>query len=176
MLSADRNKTADAAYMTVTLRQLDTDNWVALDNLYLGYTDEPYLYGDPDSYLDTPASVSGEENKVKAELARSELELIDLLEKSGLESFDQLKSGESSEMNPEIAEILTYVIRELDEEGKIECDCPTDTEGDYEIEFLANSLRISCKCCKAEKEINVGSLMQAHALLEADKLTLESKT
>lgn len=139
------------------------------------FKDELFIL--PCPYSDLTVAVSGEENKVKAELARSELELIDLLEKSGLESFDQLKNDESGkEMNPEITEILTYVIRELDEEGKIECDCPSDTEGEYEIEFLADSLRISCKCCKAEKKINVGSLMQAHALLEADKLTLKSKT
>ena len=72
MLSADRNKTADAAYMTVTLRQLDTDNWVALDNIYLGYTDEEYLYGDPESYLDSPEGITGEENKGKGEYYNSD--------------------------------------------------------------------------------------------------------
>ena len=129
----------------------------------------------PCPYSDINIAVMGNEDHVKAELSRSELELLDMLEKNGLDSFESLRA-DAFLTDPQVLDIITYVIRELDEEGKIECDCPSDTEGEYEIEFLADSLRISCKCCKAEKKINVGSLMQAHALLEADKLTLKSKT
>ena len=130
----------------------------------------------PCPYSDVTIAVTGEENKVKAELSRSELELLELLEKSGLDNFDELHNDSGFEPNPEIMEILTYVIRELDEEGKIECLCPADAEGDYEIEFLKDSLIIRCKRCGAQKEINLGSTMQAHALLEADKLVLEPTT
>ena len=67
VVSADKNRTSSYDYVTLTLRELDTDNWIAVDNFYLGHTDEPYLYGDPDSYLDTPDSVSGVENNGKGE-------------------------------------------------------------------------------------------------------------
>lgn len=127
----------------------------------------------PCPYSDITIAVTGEENRVKAELSRSELELIDLLEKSGIDSFDELHSPQDFEPNPEIEEIVTYMIRELDEEGRIKCLCPPELEGDYEIEFLGDSLIIRCKRCGAQKEINLGSTIQAHALLEADKLTLD---
>ena len=130
----------------------------------------------PCPYSDITIAVSGEENRVKAELSRSELELIELLEKSGLNSFDELHKEQGFEANPEIEEIITYMIRELDEEGKIECLCPKELEGDYEIEFLDESMIIRCKRCGAQKEINLGSIMQAHAFLEADKLVLEPTT
>ena len=130
----------------------------------------------PCPYSDITIAVSGEENRVKAELSRSELELIELLEKSGLNSFDELHKEQGFESDPEIEEIVTYMIRELDEEGKIECLCPKDIEGDYEIEFLDESMIIRCKRCGAQKEINLGSIMQAHVLLEADKLVLEPTT
>ena len=130
----------------------------------------------PCPYSDITIAVSGEENRVKAELSRSELELIELLEKSGLNSFDELHKEQGFEANPEIEEIITYMIRELDEEGKIECLCPKEIEGDYEIEFLDESMIIRCKRCGAQKEINLGSIIQAHVLLEADKLVLEPTT
>ena len=127
----------------------------------------------PCPYSDITIAVTGEENRVKAELSRSELELIELLEKSGIDSFDELHRDQGFESNPEIEEIVTYMIRELDEEGKIECLCPPELEGDYEIEFIGETLIIRCKRCGAQKEINLGSTIQAHALLEADKLTLD---
>ena len=127
----------------------------------------------PCPYSDITIAVTGEENRVKAELSRSELELIELLEKSGIDSFDELHRDQGFESNPEIEEIVTYMIRELDEEGKIECLCPPELEGDYEIEFIGETLIIRCKRCGAQKEINLGSTIQAHALLKADKLTLD---
>ena len=130
----------------------------------------------PCPYSDITIAVTGEENRVKAELSRSELELIELLEKSGIESFDELHKEQGFEVDPEIEEIIAYMIRELDEEGKIECLCPKDIESDYEIEFIEASMIIRCKSCGAQKEINLGSTIQAHALLEADKLVLEPTT
>ena len=65
--SADKNKTSPNDYFIITLRQFDDDNWVAYDNLYLGYTDEAYIYGDPDSYVETPEGITGDENKGKGE-------------------------------------------------------------------------------------------------------------
>ena len=68
------------------------------------------------------------------------------------------------------------MLRELDEEGKIECNCQKDAEGDYELEFLENVAKISCKNCGCQKSIPTDSLMAAHDLLNADKLKLEPKS
>ena len=130
----------------------------------------------PCPYSDINIAVTGETNKVKAELARSELELLELLEKSGVSSLDALHKSNDSYSNPEALEIISFMIRELDEEGKIECDCPEDSEKDYELEFLENVAKISCKNCGCQKNIPTDSLMAAHDLLDADKLKLEPKS
>lgn len=127
----------------------------------------------PCHYSGINIAMMGESNKVKAELARTELELLDMLEKSGLESFDDIKSEETSLSDPQVLEILVYVIKELDEEGRISCRCPEDSGKEYEIEFLRESMRVSCKCCGASKEIATGSLIDAHEFLHADRLELE---
>ncbi len=126
----------------------------------------------PCHYSGINIGMMGETNSVKAELARTELELLDMLEKSGIEGFEDIK-GEQSLSDPQVLEILLYVIKELDEEGKISCRCLPDAEREYEIEFLRDSMRVTCKVCGASKEIPTASLIDAHEFLNADSLVLE---
>lgn len=126
----------------------------------------------PCPYSDINICMMGESNHVKAELSRTELELLDFLEKSGIGSFDELK-GEQLLTDPQITEIVTYVVKELDAEGKIHCRCPEGIEGDYELEFGREGVRVSCKRCGAEKQIAADSLIGAHEFLNADSLELE---
>ena len=114
----------------------------------------------------------GDANKVKAELAKTELELLDMLEKSGVKDLEEIR-GERTLSDPQVLEILVYVIKELDEEGRIRCLCPEESEKEYEIEFLRESMKVTCKCCGAHKEIPTASLIDAYAFLEADSLVLE---
>ena len=130
------------------------------------------LFSLPCPYSGMNIAVMGETEHVKAELSRSELELLDLLEENGVDGFSALRS-EQSVSDPQIMEILTYMIKELDEEGKISCKCNSDEEGDYELEFLPDSLRISCKRCGASVDIPTGSLIDAHEFLYTDSLELK---
>lgn len=126
----------------------------------------------PCPYSDINICMMGESNHVKAELSRTELELLDFLEKSGIGSFDELK-GEQLLSDPQITEIITYVVKELDAEGKIKCRCPEGTEGDYELEFGRDGVSVTCKKCGAQKKIAADSLIDAHEFLNADLLELE---
>jgi hypothetical protein len=130
------------------------------------------LFALPCPYSGMNIAVMGETNRVKAELSRSELELLDLLEKNGIESFDAIH-GEQPVSDPQVEEIITYMIKELDDEGKIFCNCESDTEGDYEIEFLDSAIRVTCKKCGASAEIPTGSLIDAHEFLYVDELVLK---
>ena len=65
------------------------------------------------------------------------------------------------------------MLRELDEEGKIECNCKKGDEGDFELEFFDNIARISCKRCGCKKEFKTDSISTAQELLGIDKLTLD---
>ena len=128
----------------------------------------------PCPYSNINICMMGETNHVKAELSRTEIELLDMLEKSGLESFDALHGEEQSVFDPQVTEIVTYVIKELDEEGRIHCKCNNDgLESEYEAEIRPDGVFVSCKKCGASKFIATDSLINAHAFLNADSLELE---
>ena len=127
----------------------------------------------PCPYSDINICVMGETNRVKAELSRTELELLDLLEKSGLDSFEPLQGGEQYLSDPQVTEIVTYVIKELDEEGLIKCRCGEGEEGEYDAEIGRNGITVTCKKCGASKFIPTDSLISAHDFLQTDSLELE---
>ena len=113
----------------------------------------------------------GEINHVKAELSRSELQLMELIEQSGT-TLEALR-GEEFLHDPQVLEIVTYVLRELDEDGKIRCHCPEGVEGDYEVEIGEDSIRVVCKRCGASKTLPADSLIAANEFLYIDSLELE---
>ncbi|MBQ8818102.1 MAG: hypothetical protein IJZ83_05950 [Clostridia bacterium] len=126
----------------------------------------------PCPYCDVNVAMMGEENHVKAELSRTELQLLDMLEESGIDSFDSLRS-EQYLSDPQVLEIISYMIKELDEEGKIYCKCTEGTEGNYELEMTAEGMKVTCLNCGAFKVVPTNSLIQANDFLNADSLTLE---
>ncbi|MBE6530922.1 MAG: hypothetical protein E7679_02365 [Ruminococcaceae bacterium] len=131
----------------------------------------------PCPYSDINICMTGEQNKVKAELARTELELLDMLQENGLDNFD-IFHGEQTLTDPQILDIILFVINDLDAEGKIYCKCKTDpsaegAEGNYEVEMTPEGIKVSCKNCGAQKTIPSNSLINAHEFLNCDSLTLE---
>ena len=130
----------------------------------------------PCPYSDINIVVMGNEDHVKAELSRSELELLDLLEKSGMDSFEALH-GDSFLTDPQVLDIITYVVRELDEERKITCRCEKkdsdDEESVYDAEILEDGVKVTCRRCGASKLIPANSLIAANEFLNVDKLELE---
>ncbi|MBQ7384515.1 MAG: hypothetical protein IJV72_06970 [Clostridia bacterium] len=126
----------------------------------------------PCPYSDINICMIGEENKVKAELARTELELLDLLEEHGIDNFD-IFHQEQTLTDPQILDIILFVINDLDAEGKIFCKCEDNEEGDYEVEMTSEGIKVSCKKCGASKIIASNSLINAHEFLNCESLTLE---
>ena len=113
----------------------------------------------------------GEINKVKAELARSEMELLDILEKNGLDSFEAFHPEGNAKMeltDPQIFDIIMFVLNDLDAEGKIYCRCENGGEGDFEVEVLDDGIEVSCKRCGASRVIPTDGLLAANAFLNAD--------
>ena len=128
----------------------------------------------PCPYSDINICMMGDINYVKAELSRSELELLDMLEKSGLSSFEELHGEDENTLSdPQIREIVTYVIKELDEEGKIYCNCEDRNSGEYDAEIMRDGIRVTCAKCGAAKTIPTDSLISANEFLNADSLELE---
>lgn len=128
----------------------------------------------PCPYTDLNVGVMGEINHVKAELSRSELELADLMEKHGIDSFAALHGEQNeSEIDPQVLEVVLFVVRDLDEEGKIYCRCGEDDAREYDAEILPEGVRVTCRRCGAAALIPAGSVTEAQAFLECDALHLE---
>ena len=128
----------------------------------------------PCPYTDLNIGVMGEINHVKAELSRTELELLDLMEKNGIDSFSALhKEAEEAVSDPQVREVVLFVIRDLDEEGKIYCKCPPDVEHEYDAEILAEGVRVTCKKCGASHLVPTNSMTEAHEFLHCDALYLK---
>ena len=128
----------------------------------------------PCPYSDVNLAFMGETNLVKAELARSELALLDMLEKSGIENLEDIHGEEEMLTDPQILDIVMFVIHDLDAEGKIYCKCdPADNGREYDAEVLDEGVRVCCRKCAASRLIPTDSRLGAHAFLNADALHLE---
>ncbi len=128
----------------------------------------------PCPYTDLNIGVLGEINHVKAELARTELELLDLMEKHGVDSFSALHTEAKAVVtDPQVLEVVLFVIRDLDEEGKILCRCAEGEEREYDAEILDEGVRVSCRKCGASRVVPTASMTDAHDFLHADSLRLE---
>ena len=126
----------------------------------------------PCPYSSINVAMMGDVDHVKAERSRTELELLDMLEKSGIDSFDALR-GQNVFTDPQVMEIITYMIKELDDEGKISCKCEGEASKSYDLEMTPEGLLISCPACGASKLISTSSLIDAYEFINADELILE---
>ncbi len=125
-------------------------------------------------YSDLNIACIGDANLVKAELARGELELLDLMEKSGLQDFDSYRNDEESLSDPQILDIIMFVINDLDAEGKIFCKCdPNDEERQYDADVQNDGVCVTCRKCAASRFIPTDSCLGAYSFLNADALYLE---
>ncbi|MBP3376873.1 MAG: hypothetical protein J6L83_08930 [Clostridia bacterium] len=139
----------------------------------------------PCPYSDINIGFVGDENMVKAELARTELELLDMLEENGISDFKSLHGDEEDLPDSQVLDIVSYVIGDLDAEGKIYCKCypegreplPDDElvrdDSEYTVEVTNEGIEVSCAKCGAKKIIPTDSMLTAHAFLNSDFLKLE---
>jgi hypothetical protein len=156
-------------------------------NSSLFFSDELFVL--PCPYSDINIAFMGEMNQVKAELARTELELLDMLEENGITDFSALHGGEQDLPDPQILDIILFVIDDLDAEGKIFCRCNPDPaegtpcsadygewsgeESRYEAEVTDEGIKLTCRVCGASTVIPTDSMLSAHAFLNADSVHLQ---
>ena len=138
------------------------------------------LFCMPCPYTDINICCVGDENYVKAEMSRSELALLELLEQNGLTDFHELQEmGEDGAFptDPQVRDIVLFVIHDLDAEGKIKCHC-TDAAADrqYDADIENEGVRVSCRACGASRLIPTDSSLAAHDFLHCDSLDLTIDT
>lgn len=115
----------------------------------------------------------GSEGAIDTAVAENEAELAELAGENGIELLvgarDNLERDDDIP-DPQVIDVLRYVLSELVDEGNIHCRC--DDGGDYELQFGDGRVYIVCKKCGAELSIPSGSIYAAYAFLNADYVTL----
>ena len=92
---------------------------------------------------------------------------------AALENLKEINK-EKDLTDPQVLEIVMFVIHDLDAEGKIRCRCDASDNGrQYDAEVLNEGIRVSCRKCGATRLIPTDSGLGAHAFLNANELILE---
>lgn len=114
----------------------------------------------------------GDENGVIEAAKEGDRQLAELL---GEMSPEDLSGARQSPFmtDPQIREIVTFVVADLADEGKIECRCPEGETGEYEAEVLDEEIVVRCKKCGAAAVIPANSFTAANDFLNATHLRLD---
>ncbi len=131
-------------------------------------------------YSDMNVCYLGEMDYVKANLAKGELELMELMEKHGvtdLSAFREANEDDPDEaLDSELTQSVIFVLSELEEENNIFCKCKHSHEIDrekYGFEVRSDGILVKCRDCGAERVIPTDNSLNTYAFLEADALYLE---
>lgn len=131
------------------------------------------LFALPCAYSGVDICFMGNPDKVAEATKTSDAELMEILGEAGYDGFSDLRGdGEEIFSDPQILDIVNFVIRDLDESGEISCRCPED-EGCYTVEVTSEGVRVKCENCGAVADIPVTSTLSAQAFLNCEHLELK---
>lgn len=113
----------------------------------------------------------GHEDKVSEAIKYSNEQIVKML---GDYAIQQIKTKENNIniVDPQIMEIVRFVVSDLHEEGKIYCNCENN-DGDFQLDILEDFISINCKKCGAKAIVPADSTIAAHDFLNADHITLK---
>lgn len=127
----------------------------------------------PCAYSGVDICFCGQKEKVDAALAQSEKELLELLDGASVRDLAQQNGGARGTLSdPQILDIVMYVIHELQAEGEIACRCEGG-HGHYHVEILDDCVRVSCADCGAKTDIPADSIVSANAFLHCTHIDLK---
>ena len=130
------------------------------------------LFALPCSYSGVDICFIGRQDKVADAVKESEKELIELLGDTSLEELTKNRGEKTELSDPQVLEIVMYVIRDLADEGKVKCGC-TDPTGDYDVEIFDDHLTVTCKECGCRADVPTTSVVAANDFLACDELVLK---
>lgn len=131
------------------------------------------LFTLPCPYIGLDIAFIGKQDDINEAMAKSLGELSELLGGASLEELEYTRSSNTGfYTDPQVREIIMFVISDLQAEGKISCGC-VEEDGDYTVDILEDSVIVTCKKCGCTKKICTDSVSRAHDFLECDNLKLE---
>ncbi len=111
----------------------------------------------------------GNERAVADAVLRSNEEIMKSLGEAGIDEFkDEIRN----DYDPAIYDMVSYVISDLCEEGKIICRCENG-QGEYVATIDNGCVRVECKNCGASTEIELRDSEAAHEFLGKTELHLK---
>ncbi len=126
------------------------------------------LFAFPCPYTGLDICFIGGRGAVGTALEKSEKELLELLGDISPDDFTKIKADQITD--PQVYDIVNFVVRELEADGKIHCFCKDG--GDYRVTIEDGAIRIICAKCGSMKEFPADSVGAANAFLYADEITL----
>lgn len=114
----------------------------------------------------------GTQDEVQKAMESSENELLEMLGDSDFQSLSKVRRKNLELTDPQIFDIVMYIVHELADEGKIRCGCEND--GEYEVEINDDYLTVKCKKCSCSLDIPTNSLTAAEDFLKCEELELRS--
>ena len=132
------------------------------------------LFALPCAYSGIDICFIGAEDKVSEATKASDAELVELMGENDYSEFSRAREAADAEFlsDPQILDIVNFVIRDLDEAGQIRCKCDED-EGYYYVDVTDEGILVKCENCGAKALIPVTSTITANAFLNCDHLDLE---
>ncbi|MBQ9746355.1 MAG: hypothetical protein IJW21_05990 [Clostridia bacterium] len=132
------------------------------------------IYSFPCKYAGVDICMSGSKGavlKYSEEADKHLAELIDDTELAEIYAQNRGLADEEDLYNDEhVRDMLLFVLGDLCEEGKIECDCREG--GDFLVENEVGKVRIMCKHCGKRREFFCSENMETRALFDAVKIKL----
>ena len=134
---------------------------------------ETDLMAFPCPYSGMNIAFVGHSDKVAEAFADADRELQEILKEEQFSSLAESRQDRSRMFSdPQIMDIIMYVIHELSAEGEIRCKCP-EGHGHYAVDILDDCVKITCEDCGAYAEIPTDSIVRANAFLHCTHLDLE---
>ena len=134
---------------------------------------ETDLMAFPCPYSGINIAFVGHEEKVAQAFAEADRELREIPQEEQFSSLSESRHDRSRMFSdPQIMDIIMYVIHELSAEGEIRCKCP-DGHGHYAVDVLDDCVKITCEDCGASAEIPTDSIVSANAFLHCTHIDLE---
>ena len=139
--------------------------YTVADSIFFGR--EVFAY--PCSYTGVDIAFSGKLEEVEKAVEESDLVLEEMF---GDAAVDEISCADKDGVfdDPQILDIVLYVVDDLAAEGKIHCACGGD--GDYEVSLSGENVTVRCKKCGMSADIPAGSTLAANAFLHCDEITL----
>lgn len=113
---------------------------------------------------------TGKNENVDKMTAEADIELAKMLDGRDVSEISGAAGRNGVFTDPQILDIIMFVIRDLDESGEIKCRCKDG--GEYEAEVLDDAVEVRCKKCGAKTKIPADSTLSANAFLHCDHIEL----